>query len=304
MNILSKKCPDCGETKDIIEDYKNGYNVCAKCGCVLKDRVIDEGIEWRNFSDGSKPNKSRVGSSENPFIENTQLDTMIATNAVGAYNLSKIQSKSYMKSGGKNYKSGMNLITAHCEQHNLSQAVQDRALYVFKIVEDKKLVKGKNVEGVIAACIYIACKQEGCPRTFKEISVVTSIPKREVGKCYKMIFRDVDGVKLFETADIIPRFCSELSLNGKIQSVASEIAKNVCNLEILTGRSPDSIAGAVILLVLHLFPEKLSAQRKIVNVANVTETTIKNTYRDLIPHLKDILPSEYYREGIEEFFIK
>jgi transcription initiation factor TFIIB len=38
---------------------------------------------------------------------------------------------------------------------------------VFKDVLDSKALKGKNSEAQAAACLYIACRKEGVPRTFK-----------------------------------------------------------------------------------------------------------------------------------------
>ena len=36
------------------------------------------------------------------------------------------------------------------------------------------------------ACLYIACRQEGVPRTFKEIVAVSTVSKKEIGRCFKV----------------------------------------------------------------------------------------------------------------------
>ena len=38
------------------------------------------------------------------------------------------------------------------------------------------------------ACLYIACRQEGVPRTFKEIVAVSTVSKKEIGRCFKVKF--------------------------------------------------------------------------------------------------------------------
>ncbi|KAI3812477.1 hypothetical protein L1987_17187 [Smallanthus sonchifolius] len=45
--------------------------------------------------------------------------------------------------------------------------LQDRANEIFKKVEDQKSSRGRNQDAILAACLYIACRQEDKPRTVK-----------------------------------------------------------------------------------------------------------------------------------------
>lgn len=47
---------------------------------------------------------------------------------------------------------------------------KDRANEIYKRVEDQKSSRGRNQDALLAACIYIACRQEDIPRTVKGIS--------------------------------------------------------------------------------------------------------------------------------------
>lgn len=44
---------------------------------------------------------------------------------------------------------------------------QDRASEIYKKVEDQKSIRGRNQDAILAACLYIACRQEDKPRTVK-----------------------------------------------------------------------------------------------------------------------------------------
>ena len=46
---------------------------------------------------------------------------------------------------------------------------QDRANTLFKQMTDTGGLRGRSSEANCAACLYIGCRQEGVPRTFKEI---------------------------------------------------------------------------------------------------------------------------------------
>ena len=45
--------------------------------------------------------------------------------------------------------------------------LQDRANQLFKQVHEQKSLKGRSNDAIASACLYIACRQEGVPRTFK-----------------------------------------------------------------------------------------------------------------------------------------
>lgn len=45
--------------------------------------------------------------------------------------------------------------------------LQDRTNNLFKQVYEQKSLKGRANDAIASACLYIACRQEGVPRTFK-----------------------------------------------------------------------------------------------------------------------------------------
>ena len=71
---------------------------------------------------------------------------------------------------------------------------QDRCNALFKQVHEEKHLKGRANDAVAAACLYIACRQEEVPRSFKEICAVSRHPKKEIGKCFKLITRQTNTI--------------------------------------------------------------------------------------------------------------
>ena len=45
--------------------------------------------------------------------------------------------------------------------------IQDRANEIYKKVEEQKHVRVRHQDAILAACVYIACRQEDKPRTVK-----------------------------------------------------------------------------------------------------------------------------------------
>lgn len=70
-------------------------------------------------------------------------------------------------------------------------------------------------------------RQEGVPRTFKEICAVSKISKKEIGRCFKLILKALEtSVDIITTADFMSRFCSNL---GKLFLVVFQKDQECCN---------------------------------------------------------------------------
>lgn len=71
----------------------------------------------------------------------------------------------------------------------------------------EKLIKGRSNDAIIAACMYIACRQEQVPRTFKEICTVSKSSKRDIGRCFKTILKSFQFSNQINT-QVIPTISS------------------------------------------------------------------------------------------------
>jgi transcription initiation factor TFIIB len=54
-------CSVCGGN-DFYEDLTRGENICTSCGCVVNERVLDTGPEWRAFTAEERNARARTGS--------------------------------------------------------------------------------------------------------------------------------------------------------------------------------------------------------------------------------------------------
>jgi len=105
------------------------------------------------------------------------------------------------------------------------------------MVHDGRSLKGRSNEAICSACLYIACRQEGVPRTFKEIVAVSVVSKKEIGRCFKLILKAHDtNVDIIQTGDFMHRFCATLGLSRDVQKAATHIAKKSVDLDIVPGK--------------------------------------------------------------------
>lgn len=85
------------------------------------------------------------------------------------------------------------------------------------------------------------------PRGFKEICAVSMVSKVESSRCYNYV-RKVLKISVDSTTsgDFMARFGSNLELPYKVQRVATDIAEQAVKMDIVSGRSPISVAAAAI----------------------------------------------------------
>ncbi|XP_071499191.1 transcription initiation factor IIB-like [Diadema setosum] len=283
---------------NLIEDSHAGDLICPECGLVVADRVIDVGSEWRTFSnDKATSDPSRVGAAENPLLDGEDLSTIIG-GPLGSASFNedgtkKYRSKSNMSSTNRTLINAFREIQNMADRINLPKTIVDRASALFKQVNDQRTLRGRSNDAIAASSLYIACRQEGVPRTFKEICAVSKVNKREIGRCFKLILKALEtNVVLITTGDFMSRFCSNLSLPSRVQRAATHIARKADELDLVSGRSPISVTAAAIFMASQASDEKRS-QKEISEIAGVADVTIRQSYKLIYPRAHDLFPSDF-----------
>lgn len=185
-------CRDCREDPpDLREDHASGDLICGSCGLVLQERSIDTSSEWRTFSNDDQGNDdpSRVGDGPNALLNGAQLNTNIAfaDGGMRSKELHRAQNKVNLDKGNKNLLQAYKQIGALCDGWQLPNSVSDTAKHIFKDAEESRLFKGKSQEALIAGCVFLACRRNMVPRSFREVMELTKVSKKEIGRTFKLL---------------------------------------------------------------------------------------------------------------------
>jgi transcription initiation factor TFIIB len=287
-------CPECGDTH-LDRDYSRAEIVCKNCGLVIEAEIIDHGPEWRAFDSNQREKRSRTGSPMTYTIHDKGLSTVIdwknrdsygksipTRNRAQLYRLRQWQRRVRISDGTeRNLAIALSGLDRLASSLNLPRIVRETAAMIYRKSALKKLVRGRSIEGVTAASLYAACRQCNVPRTLDEISKIAQISKKDVGRTYRYISRELE-LKLLPTSphDYISRFCSVLKLSNEVKEKANEILNEAVKKELTSGRGPTGIAAASIYIASVLCCEQRT-QRDISDVAGVTEVTIRNRYKEI-----------------------
>ena len=292
-------CPECGST-ELIGDYERAEVVCAHCGLVIDENLVDMGPEWRAFDHEQRDKRTRVGAPITYTIHDKGLSTMIdwrnkdiygrdipARNRAQWYRLRKWQRKIRISGATeRNLAFALSELDRDSSRLGLPRSVREAASVVYRSAVDNKLIRGRSIEGVVAASLYAACRRCNVPRTLDEIAEVSRVTKKEVGRTYRFLTRELN-IKLPPTSpvDYVPRFASELGLSGEAQSRAIEIIEKAMEKGLTSGRGPTGVAAAALYIASVLLGER-KTQRDVADIAGVTEVTIRNRYKELTEQLE------------------
>ena len=289
-----EQCPECGSTH-LSKDYSRAELVCRNCGFILDENMIDQGPEWRAFDSEQREKRARTGAPMTYTIHDKGLSTTIGwtnrdayghaiptKNRAQLYRLRKWQRRVRISDATeRNLAVALSGIDRISSGMGLPRTVRETAAMTYRKAALKNLVRGRSVQGVTAASVYAACRQCHVPRTLDEISDISHIPRKEIGRTYRYVSREL-GLKLLPTSpeDYISRFCSELKLSGDVRAETLKILQDAARGELTSGRGPTGMAAAALYIATVLCGERRT-QREIADVAGVTEVTIRNRYKEL-----------------------
>ena len=288
------KCPECGGNH-LSKDYSRAELVCQDCGLVVDEDLIDHGPEWRAFDSEQREKRARTGLPMTYMIHDKGLSTMISwqnrdsygksiptRNRAQLFRLRKWQRRIRISDATeRNLASALSSLDRMASGMSLPRTVRETAAMIYRKAALKNLIRGRSVEGVTAASLYAACRQCNVPRTLDEIAKIANMSRKEIGRNYRYISREL-SLKLLPTTpqDYISRFCSELKLSGDTQGKVMTILKEAVDAELTSGRGPTGIAAASLYIASVLCGERRT-QREVAEVAGVTEVTIRNRYKEL-----------------------
>lgn len=287
-------CPDHPEAA-LIEDYRAGDQICPECGLVVGDRVIDVGTEWRTFSnEKANSDPCRVGAAENPLLNGSDLTTVIGPAVGGSSSgANGYQNRRSTNSSDRVLIKAFREINNMADRINLPKTIVDHANIIFKQLHEGKNLRGRSNDASAAACVYVACRKEGVPRTFKEICAVSKTSKKEIGRSFKLVLKALEtSVGVITTGDFMSRFCSNLGLPASVQKAATHIARIAVDLDIVPGRSPISVAAAAIYMASQASEHK-KTHKEIGDVAGTADVTIRQSYKLMQPRAWQLFPQGF-----------
>lgn len=298
-------CSVCKSNR-IITDAESGELICSNCGQVISNKVEQEGPEWRNFdllsssSSQSNNSRSRVGMSTSLARHDMGLSTIIGRtdrdasgqkiDAAMRSTMDRLRTWDYRtqihSATDRNLRNAFFKLDILKDRLGLSNSIVEKSAYIYRKAQERGLVRGRTIPGVLAAAIYISCREMGISRTLKDIAAYSDVKFKEVAKSYRLLCIELDlKVPIIDPMKYIAKVANKANLSEKTKRQAAEIMNNVTKREISTGKNPMGLAASVLYMSSMKTGENIT-QGDLSDAAGVTEVTLRNRYKDLMNRLE------------------
>lgn len=290
-----EKCPECG-SKELALDPQHAELFCYHCGLVILEGIVDQGPEWRVF-DWEQTSRIRTGPPSSLRIHDRGLGTKVTfiPGSPGSYKLKKWQQRICIaNSKERTFVFALGEMDRMASVLKLPNNMREDASLLYREAMRKHLIRGRSVEDITTAILFITCRQNGVPRTLREIANISRAKSpKMINRTIKYLVEEL-AIKIEKEtpSHFVPRFCSKLELDSHVQSTALEIIEIAEEQGMTNGRGPIGIAAAAIYMAAMLCGNHRT-QKEMSDVTGVTEVTIRNRYKEISKQLQvDVITTE------------
>ncbi len=293
------RCPRCAKGP-MVTDSSGAEFFCSNCGYVLKEQIVDTGREWRAFSAEEANQRAHTGSPSSLALHDMGLSTVIGfENRDAGGNLLSTAMRTQIErlrtwdgrsqvheSADRNRRQAFSELKLLVDKLNVNSLVVEKAAYIYRRALERGLIRGRSISGMIAASLYAACRDTETPRTLKDLSLISNINKKELARCYRLLFNELDlRVPVADPVKCLARIASKAGLQEKTKRRAVEILRRTIESNGSAGKGPMGLAASA-LYVASVMENESVTQKDLAEAAGVTEVTIRNRYRGLKAAMK------------------
>jgi transcription initiation factor TFIIB len=278
-----------------VTDAMTGEITCGNCGVVLLENAVDLGRENIGQTMDEYNSNSRTGQKTSLKMADRGLSTMIqvqnrdstgrilsAENRRSFYRLRMWDRNSKAALGKQSFVKAFTFLDGMRSKLGLPEHVVEKSAYLFRKVEQRKMLRGRSSLHVMCAIVYMACRIEDTPRTLNDIADAAGIKKKVIQRVYRTLFANLDDVHSisYSPSEFVSRISSEARLSEKTMRDARKILEFGHKRGITSGKHPMSMAAAAVYLAVQDNREKVS-QTRIAQISGISAVTIRNRVKEL-----------------------
>ncbi len=267
---LNKKCVT-GADHLPITDMENGEICCMTCGVVMsgiisvsRERFYDEGQDKSqhfpvNYAMGDRALGSLITKSGTSGKKLNYTNKLIVV--------------------GKGQAKGLIEFRKVSDKLNLPEYVIEDATRCFVFIRKKGFLKGREINSIVGACIYLFSKKNGLNLTFKQICEKLSINQKVLYSHYsdlcKKLEIDFSNMSPSLPIDYVEQLCSKFKLDMKIKSKCIALVKDMQDKQFHVGKNPTAVAAGGIYLACT-YNRYFISQVDLSVISGVSAVTIRN----------------------------
>jgi len=299
-----EQCDLCQSSLAITDE---GFLACTNnlCGSIYTD-MLDQGAEWRYYGvdDNQSSDPTRCGMPVNPLLTESSYGCKVVCPQKSSYEMRKIRRYTEWQSMPYKEKAQYDEFQRICDMgrmNGIPKLILDDAMRYHKKVSAHKTFRGLNRDGIIAASLYIASRNNNHPRTAKEIAIIFKLDNTSATKGCKnamVILNELEKDMSMQDKTIfqnttptafIERYCSKLNINQELTKVCKFAAKQIEAKKLIPENTPQSVAAGIIYFVSLVCNLNVS-KRDVWQKTDTSEVTIGKCYTKLEKYKIELIP--------------
>ena len=291
----SIKCSVCSRMKTAITDPESGEVICSCCAMVISEYIL--GIanpEWCAFTTEESNNKAITGTPVSLSPHDMGIATIIGrpskdasgkrldTNTRTLFKRLRTWDSRIQLDSSRNLQKVLSYLNMLKDKLGLSDSIVEKTAYLYRKVEDSGLIKGRTISGMLAACVYVACRQSDTPRTLKDVAAKSNIKRKVIARNCRSVIQGLDmTTPVFDPMKCIVKVASAARVSERTKRHAFIMMNELLRRKTLTsGKDPMGLAASILYIACKETGEN-KTQKNMAKAAGVTEVTIRNRIRDL-----------------------
>ena len=190
-------------------------------------------------------------------------------------------SRSKSNSSDRNLRSAFVVLGSIQSKLDISEAVIERAAYLYRKAIAKKITRGRTISGMVLASLCVACREFNVPRTLQDIANAGNISSKDLSRHYRILVKELGlQVGAFSSSDFVSKIGTAVNLSEKAKRDAVNILHKSREKGVTDGKNPVSLAASAIFLSAIYNKEKVT-QKNIADASGISSVTIRNVSKNM-----------------------
>lgn len=296
-----KTCLECNT--DTMLTMDDGFPTCTTCGNTITS-ILDYSPEWNAFGkdDKSGNDTTRCGNPANPLLKESSAACKVMRTVRCSYEMRKIDKSiewMSMPHKEKTLWDEFQYITNIGRMAGISQKIIDDALIKHKEISEQQMFRGVNRDGIKAASIYIAYRQNGYPRTATEIAQIFHLDKKNATKGCALAVSILNNIERNAESQtdlckitpslIIERYCSHFQMVEEHVMLARFLCQKIEQQALIKDNTPQAIACGIVFYLSQLCQLGIT-KHDIIEKCKISDVTVAKCYKKMVSMETQIVP--------------
>ena len=280
-------CPNCGDGQKVT-DIESGELICTKCGYVIHERVGDEEQDWSVLAREpasklrtSPTSLARSGMGLSTIIGRPDRSAGSGLNAAMRSTFDRLRTWDFRIKGRdeRSLKRAFVDLDRLRGMLRLSDAIVEKAAYIYRRAQEQGLVRGRTMRAVMGAAIYIVQREMGISGTLDDIIRATNTKEKDLARAYRILIRELDlKVPMVDPVKCVSRVANKANISERTKRKAMNMIYDVVKSGLAAGKDPMGLAASV-LYVSCVNSGEVKSQAAIADAAGVSEVTLRKNQR-------------------------